>query len=828
MSASHQSSPLPPASDAAPGPQSGIAFRPSGVRSKPGKADSPGFAVTLALFVFSGMTGLIDQLCFSKYLSYIVGSTAHAVSAVLAAFMTGLALGAHLGGRASTRVKRPLVAYGLLELLVAASVALSPLAFRALTPLYTALAQVAPSSLALVSALRWSLAMALVVIPTMAMGATLPLLSRALGPDGDALRERRLASLYAANTWGGALGALAAAYLILPVLGIAGTLLASAAVSALVGALAIGFGRSGLAERETHSAAAPTSQERPRGALPAPSELRLLTALAFASGALVFASEVVFTHLLALIIGNSAYAFGIILASFLLCLAFGASRTARVRARFGDAALPLGLALTALALAATIPVWERLPKVFSGTGAIWETFAAREAVRAAVAFGVLAIPTSLMGLTFPLLLAKVAGHREVGRRVGRLTATNTLGAVIGALITGYALLPWLGSQRGLIAIALGFVAAAIASELALPERRRRAVLALSGLAGLLAVCFPRWDITRLTTGSNVYFDGAQTPDKLAFVREDAHGGVTTVTVHDAVHTLFTNGKFQGNDGWEMKAQRGFAHYPSLFVRRFDRALVIGLGTGTTLGTINSYPWQAIDLVEISPAIIEAARTFFAGPNRGSLDDPRLTLHLADGRNHLLVHPTRYDLISMELSSVWFAGAANLYSREFYALARQHLTDGGILQQWVQLHHIRVRDFATILATLRREFPYVALFYGGGQGVLIASQEPLSMSTARVDELARRPGVLATLPDERPLAGLLEDTLLVGPALDQFLESVAAEEGIERADLVSSDDNLYLEYATPRGNVLPWSAREELVERLLLYRDDAAITGLVAP
>jgi len=801
------------------------------VRSKRGEAPSQTFGVTLALFVFSGMTGLIDQLCFSKYLSYIVGSTAHAVSAVLAAFMTGLALGAHLGGRASTRVKRPLVAYGLLELLVAASVALSPLAFRALTPLYAALAQIAPSSLALVSTLRWSLAMALVVIPTMAMGATLPLLSRALGPEGDTLRERRLAELYAANTWGGALGALAAAYLILPVLGIAGTLFASAAVSALVGALAIGFGRDApRASITVRSEEPPVSVERParRNALLEPSELRLLTALAFASGALVFAAEVVFTHLLALIIGNSAYAFGIILASFLLCLAFGASRSALVRARFGDAALPLGLALTALALAATIPVWELLPKVFSGTGAIWETFTAREAVRAAVAFGVLAIPTSLMGLTFPLLLAKVAGQPDVGRRVGRLTATNTLGAVIGALITGYALLPQLGSQGGLVAIVLGFAAAAIATELTRPERRRRAVLALAGLAGLLSVCFPRWDITRLTSGSNVYFDGAPTPDKLAFVREDAHGGVTTVIVHDAVHTLYTNGKFQGNDGWEMKAQRGFAHYPSLFVRRFDRALVIGLGTGTTLGTIKSYPWQAIDLVEISPAIVEAARGFFVGVNRGALDDPRLTLHLADGRNHLLVHPTRYDLISMELSSVWFAGAANLYSREFYALARQHLSAGGIMQQWVQLHHIRVRDFATILATMRREFPYVALFYGGGQGVLIASEEPLSMSTARVDELAQRPDVLATLPDERPLAGLLEDTLLVGPGLDQFLESVAAEEGVARADLVSSDDNLYLEYATPRGNVLPWSTREELVERLLLYRDDAAITGLVAP
>jgi spermidine synthase len=800
---------------------------------------SPAFGITLALFVFSGMTGLIDQLCFSKYLSYVVGSTAHAVSAVLAAFMTGLALGAHLGGKASLRIRRPLVAYGVLELVVALSVALSPLAFRALTPLYVALAGAAPGSLALVSGLRWVLAMLLVVLPTMAMGATLPLLSRMLGWSGGdsatkSLRERRLAALYAANTWGGALGAVAAAYWILPALGIAGTLLASATLSALIGALAIAFGRSQALDRD---AAASESRALGGSDRPVPSleshplearEIRLLTALAFASGALVFAAEVLFTHLLALIIGNSAYAFGIILAVFLLCLAFGASRTARVQKKLGDGALALGLSLTAFALALTIPLWERLPLLFTSTGQFFTTFAAREAVRAIAAFVMLALPTALMGLTFPLLLQRVARSPEVGAHVGRLTAVNTLGAVSGAMITGYAVLPLLGSQRALAALALAFAAAAVGAQWFGAGAPRKAVPALAAATALIALIMPRWDITRLTSGNNVYFDSTDPPDEVNFLREDAHGGVTTVVRRGSVHTLYTNGKFQGNDGWEMKAQRGFAHYPSLFVRNFDRTLVIGLGTGTTLGTIASYPWKHIDVVEISPAIIEAAGTFFSGPNRGALHDPRLTMHLADGRNHLLVHETRYDLISMELSSVWFAGAANLYSREFYVLARQHLAEGGVLQQWVQLHHIRVRDFATILNTLHREFAHVAMVYGGGQGVLIASEQPLRVSRARIDELGVRPAVLETLPDERPLEGLLDDTLVFGAGLDRFLDDVAREEGVPRAELISNDDNLYLEYATPRGNTLPWSAREALVDQLLRYRDAGAIAALVGP
>src|SRR3954471_870886 len=187
--------------------------------SEPSGAQTPPMALTLALFVVSGATGLIDQLCFSKYLSYIVGSTAYAVSAVLAAFMTGLSIGAHWGGRASLRVSRPLRAYGVLELIVAAAVAATPFAFHVLTPFYAHLARSMPNSLFALSVIRWLTALGLVVIPTMAMGATLPLLSRSFdtgetNAEAKTLRERRLGALYALNTLGGALGALAAAYLI--------------------------------------------------------------------------------------------------------------------------------------------------------------------------------------------------------------------------------------------------------------------------------------------------------------------------------------------------------------------------------------------------------------------------------------------------------------------------------------------------------------------------------------------------------------------------------------------------------------------------------------
>jgi spermidine synthase len=386
----------------------------------------------------------------------------------------------------------------------------------------------------------------------------------------------------------------------------------------------------------------------------------------------------------------------------------------------------------------------------------------------------------------------------------------------------------LGSERSVRAVAVLFALAALAAAGWAVGSLRRWVLGLAAGTALLVAAVPGWNLPRLTGGSNVYFESWQEPEAMPFLKEDVHGGVTTVTRVQGVLTLFTNGKFQGNTGWEMRAQRFFAHYPALFVDRFERSLVIGLGTGTTLGTLAAYPWKRIDVVEISPAIVEAARTFFQHGNHGSIDDPRVKVHHADGRNFVLVDDGQYDLIGMELSSIWFAGASSLYSREFYRLVRERLAPGGVFQQWVQLHHVYPRDFATVIGTLHSEFRHVALFYGGGQGILVASDEPLRASRARLAAFEADPAFRAVLPDERRLADLTEDILVLDRGLDAFLTAKAEQAGIGREDLVSTDHSLYLEYATPRGNVLPWHTREALVRELLRYRDGDAIGALSIP
>jgi spermidine synthase len=765
------------------------------------------FSLVATLFLVSGATGLLYEVAFSKLLAYIFGATAYAVSTVLASFMGGLALGAHFGGKNAARAARPLMVYGALEVVVGLVCAGTPGVFTLVTSAYVALAHAAPGSLAAVTAARAALTALVVVIPTVAMGATLPLLSRVIAPlQGDVpdpSAGRRLAGLYAINTAGGAFGALASAYAILPLLGVRGTMRAAALANIAIGLVAFFVGRGAAGEPSDVAAPTRRSAESTATALNPLEDEGLLLTLAAASGFLVFAAEVVQTHLLALLIGNSAYAFGLMLAVFLVCLSIGAARTPAFARRHGPAALSRGLAFAAIALAATLPLWDQLPRLFLFAGKYVSSWGGREICRALAALVILVLPTLWMGSTFPLLLERIAGRADVASRVGRLTVANTLGTIAGSILTGYVLLPALGSQRALGFVAVAFAVASLAAArgtgVAASERARSWMTA--GVAFALALLLPKWDMARLTSGANVYFTVGPPPDSIDFVREDVHGGVTTVVHRGPVTTMYTNGKFQGDNGLEMNAQRRFAHFPSLFVDHFDRALVIGLGTGTTVGTIAAYPWQRIDVAEISPAIVEASRRYFADQSFHALDDPRVHLDLNDGRNVLLVASAPYDLVTIELTSVWFAGAASLYSHEFYELVRDRLAPTGILQQWVQLHHIRRRELASIVRTLRGVFPHVALFVGGAQGILVAGSSPLVASKARLHALEDRPALRATL-DGKHFEDLFAELVASGPELDRFVAESA--EGDEPQP-ISTDDNLYLEYATPKGNVLNYDA-----------------------
>jgi spermidine synthase len=805
------------------------------------------------LYAVSGALGLVYEVTFSKYLGYVFGATAYASSAVLVAFMGGLALGAAVASRIDRHLQRPLLAYGVAELLIGIFCEGVPLSFTKLSAFYVSFATTHPNALATISVVRALLAMIVVLVPAAGMGATLPLLARfiesAKSSEEPPQARRLLARLYAINTFGGAAGSLASAYWIIPSLGLARTMHVSAAISLAIGAIAIALGlgndpvRSDEALAAAHEAETePEKKQEEKAKLKAvgtspsmspamPTNVPIGDALVLgaASGLLVFATEVVFVHLLALVIGTSVYAFGLMLAIFLVCLAAGTPIATRLSARFGNHAIGISFAIAGFALGASLIVWDKLPPLFVALGPIVRSWHGRELVRGLAAFFALVIPVVAMGTSFPLVLRAVRAS-TVGADVGKLTVANTLGSIGGSIVGGFVLLPRFGSQTSLTIIAVVYLAFALFSVRGVRGVPLMRIAALAGGAILVFILVPKWDLARLTSGANVYFDEGVVPKGVVETMwEDVHGGVTTVVRDNATNlrTLLTNGKFEGNDGPEIQDNRGFAHLPALFAENRRRAMVIGLGTGTSAGTIAAYDFEKIDIVELSPAIIQTARTTFAGVNHHVLADPRVQLFVEDGRNLLLVRPTLYDVVSIELTSIWFAGAANLYSQQFYELVKKRLEPGGVLQQWAQLHHTNRRNLATVLGTVRSAFPHVLLAVVEHQGIIIAGTKPLTVTHQHMRELERLGYVKDALAGRRPL-DLVRGIVLDESGIDAFVHDVAEENGLLAPRLVSTDENLFLEYATPRANVPTADDTPDTLAYLAAYRRSDLLKTHVLP
>jgi len=759
------------------------------------------------MFVLSGFAGLVYQVLFSKALALSFGSTAIATYTVLATYMGGMALGAWLGGRLAAQRADALKLYAYCELGIGAYCLATPWIFQAIQALYVALAAGSPADAAQLTVLRVLLGAAALSVPTVLMGMTLPILARFFQSRSASLGTS-VALLYGANTVGAALGALLAGYLVIPALGMFSTTLATALLNLVVAALALRL----FGQLPAEAAARPLASAAPAAAGADPQARRLgrvaLVLLAL-GGVVTLALEVNYIHLLAVVAGNSVYAFSLMLFAFLLGLAGGAEIARWLLA--SRAPLALCLAWIEFALAATILLgvyqWSSLPGYFASFAfyPVANTFGTRELIRGLVCVVAMLPPALAIGALYPLAMEAVgrAYPAQPIRALGQAAALNTAGNIAGVLLAGFVLLPGIGALRsiqGLAALCL-LLGAAV---LALAGTQTRTAWAPAALvAALFALQPASFDYSTLASGANVYF-APQNYGRVIDHAESADGGLTTVVQTEPVNgerslTLLTNGKFQGSTGGEMIAQIGFAVAPLLHTPARERALVIGYGTGVSSRTLHEAGFQSLDIAELSADIVRLADTHFASVNAKVSQHPGVRTHITDGRNFLLLQERAYDLVSMEISSIWFAGAASLYNREFYQLVKRRLRPDGVLQQWVQLHHVTPLDLLYILGSVRAEFSHVWVYYIGGQGIIVASNDP-----------RRRPAPgnfqkLQTTASFAPLLGQLDasyadlsSAILLDPA---GTERLLAAFSSPASRWVSTDDNLFLEYSTPKGNVL---------------------------
>ncbi len=748
--------------------------------------------VVLLCFITSGAASLVLEATLCRLLRLTLGNTTLAVTTVLCAFMGGLALGGYLGGRLSDGARRPLRAYAILEGSIGLTCLLLPAAIHVLRPVYAWLYLHSEGSFLLLSLVRFTFCGLLLLVPTTFMGATLPILARWYAARSGRA-GRAVAWLYTANSLGAAGGVLLCAFVLLPALGVGGTirLACSLALGVCLVALAL--------DRMTASEPAAPGRAGPRAGKPAgpsrPGRLEAALLLAYGlSGAAALAYEVAWTRVLSLVMGSSVYAFSLMLAAFILGLAIGSAVAGRFVDRLRDAATgfavaELGIGLTALA---AVPLLGQLPvAVVRIVNEYSRSFALLQAVEFALVVLVMIVPTCLMGAAFVLVSRACIGTRgQVGRAIGRIYTANTVGGVVGAFTATFEWIPWIGTQDTIVLASA--VNVGIGVLFLLPPLRPLRwpwPLAGAGAAACLvaaAMYLPAWDRAILSSGGYIYADyyaPGKSADsgqirrnmrsmRLLYYREDIGGTVTVREDGSGDRGLAVCGKSDASRIGDLPTQMLIAHGPLLLHPNPRQALVIGLASGISLGAVAAHDLERIDCVEISPAMVEASH-YFDEDNGRVLADPRVRVILGDGRNHVALTDRMYDVIISQPSNPWMAGIADLFTLEYFQACRSRLNPGGLACVWMQAYELEDEVLRSVVATFREVFPHMVILEAkaGADYVLIGGADPirvpydsLVLCTGADPIIVPVPG--ASLPEIYPLRAV-EDGERILEAVKQF-------------------------------------------------------------
>lgn len=776
-------------------------------------------------FACSGAAALIYETTWTRLLTLFMGHTVAAASTVLAAFMGGLAIGAALAGRVSSRLDRRVAmrAYACLEVMIAVVAIALPFELEVLKPVL-AWAYADGNGGAGFALVRLACALIVVTVPAIAMGATLPVVIRwQAGPADGAGRDTGL--LYATNTVGAAAGALLSGFVLLPSLGVRMTTFVGVALNLFSAAIGWWIARSsdlaGLKPRPTpravpqpsdvgqpfRAARSKTSKNQPRAvrvvtetSVAAP---RLAMIALGISGCVSLILQVAWTRILALVLGPTTFAFSAMVATFISGIALGATIGGWVsKRRPSPWLLAASLLVSGLAAAGAAAWAPRVPLLLADAVAAPDaSFATVVRLQSGVIAALMLPMTLAFGAAFPIAVALAAREdATVSRDVAHVYTANTVGAIVGALAGGFFLVPWLGLQNTVrMAAALAVIGFAAIALMHAGRRRAAAAGAIGIAAASLAfiALMPSWDRELLSSGAYKYAPYMQGAHRDALLRAGSllyyrEGAAATVSVREVTGaiSLAIDGKVDASNAGDMLTQRLLAHVPLLLHTAPHRVGIIGLGSGVTLGSALRHPIERADMLEISPEVVEASR-FFERENHRALADSRTRLIVGDGRSHFALGRDTYDVIISEPSNPWMAGVAALFTREFFEAARARLAPNGLICQWAHTYDISSDDLRSIVATFTSVFPESALWLvGEGDVLLIGSLTPIEPRLAAVRTSWHRAGVAADLAgvDVKEPDSLLTLYAAGGAQLKTYAE----------AALIQTDDGMRLEFSAPRS------------------------------
>lgn len=724
----------------------------------------------LVCFFFSGLTALIYEIIWMRMIGEVVGGAPFAVSAILFVFMGGMGGGSFLASRRidNFNTTRLIRAYGSLELLIGVYAFCVPIILLLFKFLYSMLYNALFGFPLIYNFFIFAGALLLLGIPTLCMGATLPILCKFYVARLSHIGTHT-GRLYGLNTIGAATGSMLCGFWMIQSLSVWGTLLIAVGINIAIGLICLGVspqaapaGRPGKQKRNTpRNRKDQHPQKPPQAGLSAETDpptqpdwvIYAALVIFLISGFSAMTYEVIWTKLLGLLVGPTTYSFTIVLATFIIGLALGNMVFGWLADRVKNTIALLvatQIAAAFLALGAS---------QIMGGGQLFFTklifnfkdhFTALSLAKAAALFALMMPPTLFLGATFPLV-AKIYSRSllYIGRSIGIAYTVNTVGAVLGSICAGLILIPFVGKENGLkIVIGLQLGVAVVTGFVVL-IRQKSAGLKAVGLAAVavvglyLCIAYPAWNRHLLAKGKyhrfeeisfsqevlpgtgwlDALFGGA---DILAPLERgelvyygDGIGGFTTVLKYPGPfgvpeYSMANSGKMDASSLGDMNTQTALAHFPMLFAEDPKRVMVLGLASGITAGEVLHYPIEQLDVVDINDRV-EAASRFFDPWNNNVLDDPRTRLIFQDGRAHLALTDKPYDVVISEPSNPWMAGMATLFTQDFFRIAKNKLTQNGIYVQWFHCYQMDWSTFTLIGRTFADVFPHSMLVSTSPQG-----------------------------------------------------------------------------------------------------------------
>lgn len=719
------------------------------------------------IFVMSGATGLIYQVVWFKYLSLFLGNTNYAQMIVLSTFLGGLAWGNYFFGKRADTFINPVRWYGFLELLIG----LYCLAYPFLNEFWGetfhsfAISQNIYEHKFLFNLLRFSLSAILLIIPTFAMGGTLPILSKHfVRKISDSRKE--MAILYFLNSLGAVGGVFLAGFILIKAIGLQNSLYFSAIINIVIALAAIIISYKSYEPQISEGTDENETPEKNYSLVPQISKTMgiIITAVAGLSGLAALTYEMLWTRLLVNILGSSTYAFSIMLMAFISGITLGSiivsqnfiAKFNRIKLLiFCQVAIAIGTMLV-------LPLYERLPYYLWVIASLFikspQTFPIFLSIEFLISFSLMFLPTIFMGMTLPIAVEVLTHNsKKISFSIGKVFSVNTFGTVAGSVLSGLLFIPFFGVKIS-FEIGMGInLFAALLLIFSSPQfsqlKKYSFLFILLVLLSGYSILFDGWNkdatlsgvfrkFNEMAPASYQDFKNQFNDRDVLYYEEGVNSNVAVVEMKDETkqRILLINGKPDASSLYDMPTQVLLGQIPMMLHPNPKNVFVVGFGSGVTIGSVLTHPVNSVTCVEISPEVINASK-YFANENNSCIEDKRLDIVIEDAHTFLNLTQQKFDVIISEPSNPWIAGIGNLFSKEYFERCSNRLTKDGIMVQWFHIYELNDEILKLVLKTFNTVFP-MGQIWNSVQGdlILVGTKKKMEINFNLLQEKIKTPSV----------------------------------------------------------------------------------------